>query len=208
MKLKGILITIILIFVAFAAGSFYKVNSGSNNSSDNVTVTTTVELTFDDIAELATEEYHITNVGQYTSDYLKAFGLNIPFTQKRFMLKYKAVVKAGIKDISGISYYRKDEAQKYVIVCPDVTVFEEPAIYQDSIEVYDEKDGLFNKVSISDMADFEAGEESKVREIAINDGLIQKAENRAKNLLIEHAKAILSQTEYKDYSVEVVFNAA
>ncbi len=207
MKLKGTLITIALIFVAFAAGSFYKVNSGIDDSSDAVTVTTNVELTFDDIAELATEEYHITNIGQYTSDYLKAFGLNIPFTQKSFMLKYKAVVKAGIKDISKINYYRKDEAQKYVITCPEVTVFEEPAIYQDSIEVYDEKDGLFNKVSISDMADFEVGEEEKVREIAIDDGLIQKAEARVKNLLIEHAKALLSQTEYKDYSVEVIFTA-
>ena len=206
---KTIFITIVILAVVFFIWlngyNFSRHNNTDQTPQVNIDIHT-MESTFQEISELATEEYNFTNVGVLDEAKQKLFFISLPFTDKKSLMVYSGVVKAGVKDFSKISIDQPDGIHKTITInCPNVEIFDDPVIYPESIEIYNVKDSVFAHFTPDDITEFEASEQDTARQIAIDNGLLTKAAKHLKELLELQAKSYLSNTEYKDYQVTVKF---
>lgn len=141
-----------------------------------------INATIQGIGELATMEYLYTDAGQY-SDSISVGNFNIPFTEKNFTIKWDGVIKAGI-DVTKITTELKQEEKILVVYLPQAEILSHDPD-KDSIEVLDEKDGLFNPVRVDDQVKFDAACEKAMEERAIENGLLEKAQENAKELILQ-----------------------
>lgn len=147
----------------------------------------TTEITIDliqseikDIGELATIEYLYTDAGKF-EDPKKVFGVNIPFTTKSFIAKWDGIIKAGVK-IDEIIIEINDVNKEIVIHMPKAEILSHE-IDSNSIETLDEKDGLFNAVKVEDVRQFDAVSKDAMEERAIENGILDKAYENAKDII-------------------------
>ncbi len=132
------------------------------------------------IAELATMEYIFTNSGKFT-DSKQISEWNIPFTEKSFILKWDGTIKAGV-NLDGVGVEVQEAEKRIVISIPEATILSY-TVDRDSTEVLDERDSIFNRITIADQVDFEAATEAEMVERAIQSGLLEKAQKNAETIL-------------------------
>lgn len=168
---------------------------------------TTIVNSFDDVAELATEEYNFTGVGKFSDGGKKLLGWNVPLTGKSFLLTYSGQVTAGITDIDEARVTINDDAEQVLVTVPAPGVLS-AAIDPGTVEVYDQSFNPLNQFSVDDVTGFLASETDKNRDDAIRGGLLEKAEDHAETLIISNVEAVLLGTEQADYEVIVRFDEA
>lgn len=169
-----------------------------------ITMTSTeIKNSFKEIGQLAVEEYNFTNVGKFSQENMSAFGISIPFTDKSFLMTYSGVCKAGIKDISEINIEVNQAEKKVIVDLPNVEVLD-TYIDVNSIEVYDQSFNPINQITVNDVKNFQANETAKAEELAIKNGLLDKAKVRMEEVVKSQVKMLLSNTEQSEY--EIVIN--
>ncbi|MBR2736006.1 MAG: DUF4230 domain-containing protein, partial [Firmicutes bacterium] len=106
-----------------------------------------IEDSLKDMGELATQEYYFKEVVSYSS--VKSF-LNIPlsFTESSYLVGYEGIIKAGI-DLSKIGVSKNDETSVITISLPKAQILS-TEIDTDSFELYSEKEGLGNHISVNE----------------------------------------------------------
>lgn len=144
-----------------------------------------------DIGELATIEYLYTDAGKF-EDPAELFGKEIPFsfTTKSFIVKWDGTIKAGV-DISKVTAEVNKGKKEIIVHIPKAEILSHE-IEDDSIETLDEKDGLFNKIKVEDIREFDTNSKAAMEQRAIENGLLDKA--------FENAKAII----YKLLDTDIV----
>ena len=135
-----------------------------------------------DIGELATIEYLYTDAGKF-EDPAELFGKEIPFsfTTKSFIVKWDGTIKAGV-DISKVTAEVNKEKKEIVVHIPEAEILSHE-IEDDSIETLDEKDGLFNKIKVEDIREFDINSKAAMEQRAIENGLLDKAFENAKSII-------------------------
>jgi len=129
-----------------------------------------------EIGELATMEYLYTNAAKF-SDAKQIKNWNIPLTKKTFILKWDGAIKAGI-DVNEIRTELDQEKKVITIQLPEAKILSHDPD-RDSVEVLDESDGLFNPVNLNDQVKFDAASEKEMEQRAIENGLLEKAQKNA-----------------------------
>ncbi|SES22981.1 hypothetical protein CCYS_09905 [Corynebacterium cystitidis DSM 20524] len=163
---------------------------------------TTVEGSFDQIAELSVEEYIFTNVGKRENAGRVLFGRNVPLTGNSFLLTYSGVVKAGVEDFEAVEVRIDDEAATIDVTVPRVKVTSSE-IDPDSITVYDQSMNPFNQIEMQDFSNFIAEEKRVAEQKAVEAGLLERAEDRVKMLMVSHVEALTGGTQQDGYAVKV-----
>lgn len=187
-----IIILIVLAAVIFIAGMM--------QMKKNMTPDITSELInnrLEDAKELTTLKYHYTNMGQFQnqSDF---YGWKVPFTTKSFIVSYDGVINAGV-DLVGAMV--KVTGKRIQIMIPHAKILSHE-IYEDSLQVFLEKDSIFNPIKISDYNDFSMDQKQVVEEKAIDKGLLTEADKKSK----EAIKDILRLDQYlEDYEITIEF---
>ena len=187
-----IIILIVLAVVIFIAGMM--------QMKKNMTPDITSELInnrLEDAKELTTIKYHYTNMGQFQnqSDF---YGWKVPFTTKSFIVSYDGVINAGV-DLDGAMV--KVTGKKIQIMIPHAKILSHE-IYEDSLQVFLEKDSIFNPIKISDYNDFSMDQKQVVEEKAIDKGLLTEADKKSE----EAIRDILRLDQYlKDYEITIEF---
>ena len=187
-----IIILIVLAVVIFIAGMM--------QMKKNMTPDITSELInnrLEDAKELTTLKYHYTNMGQFQnqSDF---YGWKVPFTTKSFIVSYDGVINAGV-DLDGAMV--KVTGKKIQIMIPHAKILSHE-IYEDSLQVFLEKDSIFNPIKISDYNDFSMDQKQVVEEKAIDKGLLTEADKKSE----EAIRDILRLDQYlKDYEITIEF---
>lgn len=133
-----------------------------------------------DIGELATVEYLYTDAGKF-EDPKQLFGKNVPFTTKSFIAKWDGNIKAGV-EISEVTAEVDKDNKVIVIHMPKARILSHQ-IDKDSIETLDQKDGLFNPVKVEDVRNFDSISQDAMEERAIENGILDKAFENAKNII-------------------------
>lgn len=133
-----------------------------------------------DVGELATVEYLFTDAAKF-SDSLQYNDWNIPFTEKSFVIKWNGVIKAGVK-LEEVDITVDEKAGKIVIFMPPAQILSY-IVDRDSIEVLDERDSIFNNITIDDKTKFDATTEEAMRQRAIDNGLLDKAQKNAQDII-------------------------
>ena len=151
-----------------------------------------------DIGELATEEYFYTEVETFDSS-KSIKGFEIPFTTSTVIFSYEGVIKAGI-DFTAITV-EKDNSKKVITVTIPKSKILSSEIDNDSFEVYDEKNSIFNRITVTDVNDSIADLKERAESKAIDKGILDKADANAKLLI----KNLLKSTyDLSGYVVKVV----
>ncbi|WP_228524932.1 DUF4230 domain-containing protein [Actinomyces haliotis] len=167
----------------------------------------TIQSSFTDVAELATQDYSFTDVGKYSEDNKEVLGVEVPMTGSSFLVTYSGTVKAGIKDASAVTVDVDDASRTVTVTAPAVQVLS-TSIDPDTVTTYDQSLNPLNQTEVSDVTGFLSDQEKSEEDKAVKGGLLTKAQDRAESLLTEQVKATLKGTEQEDYAVKVTFKDA
>ena len=170
------IILLILLAVALSLVIYFKVTSARETSI----LSETIEEKVSKIVELSTVKYSYTNVAAY-KDRKKMSGANLPFTEKRFLIKYNGYIKAGV-DLKAIEVNLKDK-ETIEVTLPKPVIFDN-VINEDDIYIYDEKDTIFNNLSLNDLYDVLKEEKQKTETEVIDKGLLNEAQKNANEILL------------------------
>ena len=129
------------------------------------------------VEELVSLEYSYTNVGRF-EDQVDFYGWKVPFTAKSFIVSYDGVIKAGV-DLSQVQV-EVDEIRQAVTVRLPASRILSHEIPEDSIEVFDESDNLFNRITIEDYTGFTLDQKKAMEQRAEDNGLLTSADEKAR----------------------------
>lgn len=138
----------------------------------------TTKLGFEDIGELATQSAYCTEV-QVTDPSRELFGINIPFTQSKYIYSYDIVIKAGL-DFTGITWSEQGDTIR--ITLPEIKILSSE-IDLDSLKVYHEDESIFQKITLEDNNAALASLKTRAEEDAIANGLLDEARDNAEQIL-------------------------
>ena len=150
-----------------------------------------------DIGELATIEYLYTNAAKF-EDSKQIKNWNVPLTKKSFIIKYDGVIKAGV-DVNEITLEIDEVNKVLTISVPKAKVLSHETDTE-SVELLDEKNGLFNTVTVDDKIQLDKEVEKEMEERAIENGILEKAQVNAENIIFNLISATPGIEEY-----EIVF---
>jgi hypothetical protein len=115
------------------------------------------------LVELSTVKYNYTNIVEY-EDKVQLSGISVPFTNKKFIVKYSGYIKAGV-DLSTIEVNVKNKDA--VEIKMDKPQIFENVIPEEEVYFYDERDSIFNKLSFKDLYVVLIQEKEKMKEEVI-----------------------------------------
>jgi hypothetical protein len=150
-----------------------------------------------DISELATSEYNFTNAAKFenTAHIVKAFDW---MTKKSFVQKWDGIIKAGVK-LDQLEISVIDNVVTITMPSAEILSYE---IDYDSVEVLDEKNNVFNPISVDDKVNFDKATEDNMKERAIRNGLLEKAQENAKTTVANLLTASIENIQ--DYTINFV----
>lgn len=128
------------------------------------------------IQELALVRYNYTGVISY-KDSRKFMNINVPLTDKYFLLKYNGYIKAGV-DFSKIDVMVKNDTTIHLSI-PKPTILD-TVIDEKSIQVYNESENAFNPIKISDYNEALTKEKNVMVRDAVGQGIYKQATEEAK----------------------------
>lgn len=128
------------------------------------------------IQELALVRYNYTGVISY-KDYRKFLNINVPLTDKYFLLKYSGYIKAGV-DFDRIKVNVDNDTTVHISI-PKPKILD-TVIDEKSIQVYNESENAFNPIKISDYNEALSREKGVMIRDAIDQGIYKQATDEAK----------------------------
>ena len=189
------------------AAPVFGVGSGYDQGTEPVVTvdTTLVKNSFADIGELSTESYNFTQVGKYSEEGTKVFGMEVPGTGSHYLITYSGEVKAGVADVSQIQVEVDEAGHVITVTVPAVEVLS-ASIDPASVETYDQSFSIVNQIEVGEVTTFLAERETAADE-AISKGLLDKAQGRLEDIVKKQANAVLGEQAAK-YEVRVVIAPA
>ena len=203
--------SLVIAGVGFAGGMkaapVFGLGSAQDQGSEPVVTvdTTLVKNSFADIGELATESYNFTQVGKYSEEGTKIFGMEVPGTGAHYLITYSGEVKAGVADVSQIQVEVDEAGHVVTVTVPAVEVLS-ASIDPASVETYDQSFSVVNQIEVGEVTTFLAERETAADE-AISKGLLDKAQGRLEDIVKKQANAVLGEQAAK-YEVRVVIAPA
>ena len=162
----------------------------------------TIRSNMANIGKLCTAEYNYTHVEKVDSS-REINGFKVPFTSSKFIYSYDGTIMAGI-DFTKIQIDKKDVEKIITVTLPDVEIISSD-VDQDSFKLYDEKNNIFNPISVTDVADSFADLKNSEERKAIENGLLDKARESA-IILVENF--MRGSYDVGDYEIKVLFETA
>jgi len=190
-------ITLILILAAaivFTVGVFQISGCINRNPFDITNETTinvsTLEQQILSIGELSLIEYNYRTLISMQDSH-RIGDWNIPLTQKSFLITVDGRMKLGI-DASEITVNASEQTQTVSIKIPRAKILSHE-IFEDTMVVYEESSGLFNRVSITDWSTM-AVAEKEAMEIQLSEtDALERAENDAIRMLQAFTASIIPE---------------
>lgn len=188
----------ILLVVLLIAAFFYGRKLGGAEAAalvqEKKTVTEDVlHQQLEAIGELNTVKYYYTNMGKYEKN-LSLSGQNIPFTKTSFIITYDGVIKAGV-ELGGIQFAVKDKTVTITLPEPVILSHE---VNEDSVQVFDEKNSIFNGLTTADVTEFQSQQKKIMEEKALANGILTEAEENAKDALTSLYRVFLASEDYEE----------
>lgn len=171
-KIISIIVIILVVgIVGIGIGSKLTGNSKTN------------KLRFEDIGELATQVAYSTNVGVMDKS-RDLFGISIPFTQSKYIYSYDYIIKAGL-NFEDLNYKVNEISKTITVELPEIKVLSNE-VDIDSLKVYHEDESIFTQIKLDDNNSQMKEMREEAEEHAIENGLLEAAEENAKVLIMSY----------------------
>lgn len=166
-------ITTLMLYISYTGNGIINLNKNSKVSS------TVVLERITNIWELASTKYYYSNVLAFKES-LKINNMEIPFTEKGYMIKYDGYVKTGV-DLKSLRIDSNDgNSIKISVEHPRIL---DHVIDEKSVFVYDEKNSIFNNINIKDIFDKLSIEKQNTEKKLLEKGFLEQCETNTKMLL-------------------------
>ena len=146
-----------------------------------------------DIGVLVTQEYYFTDVISFSS-VKKLFRVEVPFTETSYLASYDGVVTAGI-DFGKVRVVKDDAAGKIVVTLPPAEILNVD-VDPETFELYSERTGLGNPLSVEDFNNSVVTLENSMREKALAKGLLAKADENARSVVRHFIAGLVDMSRY------------
>lgn len=133
------------------------------------------------LQELVTQEYIYTNSDRSQSYAKWIFDWKRPFSDTSILVTYDGRIKAGI-EFDKIQVDVNEESRTITVTLPASVVLDNN-IPQETIQVLDVQNGLFNSVTFDDYNGFIADQKIIMKQKAIDQGLLEKADAEARKTI-------------------------
>ena len=130
------------------------------------------------VSDLATVEYRYTNMGKFENQ-IDFYGWKVPLTEKSFIVSYDGAIRAGI-EVKGIEIEVEGDAVTVIVPRAKILTHE---IFDDSLQIFDETQFIFNPLQISDYTGFTADQRGKIEQRALENGLLDEAQTKAEEVV-------------------------
>lgn len=170
--------SILVIIIALSVSVFLNIRN-YNKKANQVLMSETIDEQIMNISEISTVKYNYTDVISYENS-RELSGLKLPFTKKRFLVKYSGYMKSGF-DFTSAEIEVKAE-DKVSIILPKAVILDN-VIMEEKVAFFDEKSGLFNPLEYKDLYDVLIDEKAKKAEEAIENGILQEAEQNLEEVI-------------------------
>lgn len=195
-KFKTTIIIIVLVLALVACA--FLLGRKSMQKSQNIDLIVT-DFGFKDIGELSTAEFVFTMVEEYTGDPVKVFDITLPFTTPKLTYSVEGSVKAGI-NFASIEVQTVGNQITLLMPLAHLTGVN---VDMSSLKVFEETKGIFNSVKVKDTASAVLELEAKAKNLAIEKGLITKAQENANTMVKEMVEEVVGS----DYEVIVKWSS-
>ena len=174
MKILLILLTLLLICGAVLAAFLCGLRQASQAAEPQITGDLLASR-LRSVQELVTVSYYYTNMGRFENQ-VDFYGWKVPFTTKSFIVSYDGVIKAGV-DLEQLQV--SIGGGEVTVTLPESRIISHE-IPEDSLEVFDESDNLFNHITIEDYTAFTRDQKSAMEQRAVDGGLLDRANQEAR----------------------------
>ena len=147
-----------------------------------------------DMGFLVTEEYYFTEVVSYSSVKKLFKTIKLGITESSYLASYDGVISAGL-DFEKISVEKNDEERIITIRLPKSEV-KYMQIDPESFVLYSEKEGLGNKISLSDYNDSLIELEKNAEKKAVDRGILKRADDNAKLVISNFVNSLVDTSDY------------
>lgn len=202
-KLPAILVIAIIVLsviLGVKLGSEWQQTKADKKNHNTQITSDALHQEIEQIGELATVNYYYTNMGKF-EDALKLLDHDVPFTTKSFILSYDGEIKAGI-DLSAVEVEVSDAVITVTVPAASITSHE---VDTDSVILYDEKNSVFNGLSVEDVTAFIGEQKKLMEEKALNNGLLTRAQESAEKVLKTLLSNFIEVNEAEDTTYELQF---
>lgn len=147
------------------------------------------------LSELVTKKYMYRNATRQENDKTWLWGWTMPFSDTSLLAMYDGVITASI-DLKEIKFNVNEDSKIITITMPASKIFDHN-IPQETINVVEVKNNLFNKITFNDYNKFISAEKVTMEQKAIEQGLLIDAKKEAKILIEAFIKNIPGADQYK-----------
>ena len=190
MKILLILLTLLLICGAVLAAFLCGLRQASQAAEPQITGDLLASR-LRSVQELVTVSYYYTNMGRFENQ-VDFYGWKVPFTTKSFIVSYDGVIKAGV-DLEQLQVSIGD--REVTVTLPESRIISHE-IPEDSLEVFDESDNLFNHIPIEDYTAFTQDQKSAMEQRAVDGGLLDRANQEARTAVDSLLRIMPGLEEY------------
>lgn len=170
---------------------------GFNIKKGLFTEAETTKIGFEDIGELSTQAAYCTPVGVIDAS-RKVLGLEIPFTQSKYIYSYHITIKAGI-NFEKVKWEIQDTTIK--ITLPEAEILSSEIDTQ-SFKVYHEDESIFRQISMEETNASMAELQKTAEKDAVDNGLLKNAQANAETILTGFFAKAYNLEEYKVEFIE------
>ena len=190
MKILLILLTQLLICSAVLAAFLCGLRQASQAAEPQITGDLLASQ-LRSVQELVTVSYYYTNMGRFENQ-VDFYGWKVPFTTKSFIVSYDGVIKAGV-DLEQLQV--SIGGGEVTVTLPESRIISHE-IPEDSLEVFDESDNLFNHITIEDYTAFTQDQKSAMEQRAVDGGLLDRANQEARTAVDSLLRIMPGLEEY------------
>ena len=190
MKILLILLTLLLICGAVLAAFLCGLRQASQAAEPQITGDLLASQ-LRSVQELVTVSYYYTNMGRFENQ-VDFYGWKVPFTTKSFIVSYDGVIKAGV-DLEQLQV--SIGGGEVTVTLPESRIISHE-IPEDSLEVFDASDNLFNHITIEDYTAFTQDQKSAMEQRAVDGGLLDRANQEARTAVDSLLRIMPGLEEY------------
>ena len=118
---------------------------------------------------------------QVIDKWQKLWGMQVPFTQSKYVFSYDGVIKAGL-DFSAIDVQVDEAAGEIRVTLPEIQILSNE-IDPNSLEIYDERNNIFTPLNLDAMNNSLLDLREESQQTAVGNGLLEQAAENAKLLI-------------------------
>lgn len=159
----------------------------------SLTSSDTVDLSMNNIGELATQVAYYTNVQVIEND-KKLFGFAVPLTKSKYVFSYDGILKAGV-DFAEIDVSVDELTRTISVKMPKPRIVSNE-IDPDSLQIYDESRSVFTPLKIEDVNDSFEALRQEAEERARSHHILENAKENAEVLVTNFIANVYDPAQY------------